>query len=507
MDAMGFDYFARSEPQALAIVDPRGHDVSRGELNSLVNRLSRAMRAAGLSRSDTVVMVAPNGVELIATCLAATQVGLYFVPVNWHLAADEVAHVIQDSDARLVIAEERFCRLVSSALQSLPDRHPLCVSIGSAVGFQTFDDFIRGHDAEPLPDRTGGRVMMYTSATTGRPKGVHLPLPESDSALAKTIRYHLSVGIGLGHGDVHLTCSMLYHAAPLDGALMALHMGHILVLKNQSEPEQLLQTIETFRVTTTVMVPTMFVRMLKLPEEIRRRYTVSSLRHVVHTGCGCPVESKRQMIEWWGPVLWDTYGGTEGAGTIVSSEEWLRYPGTVGRPIPGSTLRILNDEGMDVPPGEHGTIYLTRFTGDRFEYKGDPQKTRDCHRGDFFTLGDIGYLNPEGYLFLCDRKVDMIISAGMNIYSAEVERVLIEHPKVADCAVFGIADEVFGEVVKAVVQPMPGIVGSPALTLEITQFLRNKLSQVKIPRRIQYVTQLPRLPTGKLNKQRLKLAG
>jgi long-chain acyl-CoA synthetase len=248
------------------------------------------------------------------------------------------------------------------------------------------------------------------------------------------------------------------------------------------------------------------VRMLKLPEAVRRSYSTKSLKRVVHAAAPCPVEVKRQMIDWWGPIIWDTYGAAEGAGTIVSSAEWLRYPGTVGRPIPGSEIQIIGDDDQELPAGKVGTIYLTRYTGDPFAYRNDPDKTRACHRGRFFTAGDIGYVNEEGFLFICDRKIDMIISSGMNIYSAEVEQALVLHPAVADCAVFGVPDELLGEAVRAIVQPLPGIEGDAGLTRDLFTFLREHLSAVKLPKRIEYMTQLPRDPAGKLYKRTLRQA-
>jgi len=500
MHEMGFDHFARKDPSATAIVDPRGRIWSRGELACLVNRLSRALRASGLRPGDSIATLSPNCAELVAGYLAATQIGLYFIPVNWHLTTPEIQFILEDSGARAVIVHARFASHASACGSECRTR----ISIGSAPGFERLEDFVAGYPDAPLEDPVLGRPMFYTSATTGRPRAIVLPLPESSTALARTIRVHVAGGIGLEQGHVHLCASMLYHGAPLDVSIISLHMGHKLVLVDRWDPEGLLRLIEEHAVTTTVVVPTMFVRMLKLPESVRARYRTSSLRRVVHTGAPCPVEVKRQMIDWWGPVLWDAYGAAEGAGTLVSSEEWLRYPGTVGRPIPGTELRILDEHGNDVHTGEVGTIYFTRYTGDRFEYKGDPQKTAACHRGRFFTVGDMGYLNEDGYLFICDRRTDMIISAGMNIYSAEVERVLVLHPAVADCAVLGIPDEILGQVVKAVVQPVPGCAVTKQLTLDILNFLRPRLSPAKLPRRIEYVAQLPRMPSGKLYKRYLR---
>jgi long-chain acyl-CoA synthetase len=377
------------------------------------------------------------------------------------------------------------------------------ICIGAAPGLVSLEEFVAGNSAGPLEDPLPGRVMSYTSATTGRPKGILLPLPASRAALDRIIRLHIDTGVELG-GHVNLCGSMLYHAAPLEGAAIALHMGHVVVLIDRWEPEAFLRTIEEQRVTIVFTTPAMFVRMLKLSDHVRAKYRTSSLQRVIHTGAACPVEIKRRMIEWWGPIFWDTYGAAEGAGTIVGSAEWTRYPGTVGRPLPGSRIKILDAAGEEVPRGEVGTIYMTRHTGDRFEYKGDPQKTRASYRGDFFTVGDLGYVNDQGYLFVCDREVDLIICGGMNVYPAEVEQALILHPQVADCAILGAPDELFGEIVYAVVQAQDGVRTGPRLTLEILEFLSQHVAPVKLPRRVYYADSLPRDPTGKLLKRLLR---
>ena len=502
MERIGFDYFASLNPTAPALVDPQHKSWSRGELASLVNRLSRALRASDVSRGDVVAIIAPNCAEYVASYLAATQIGAYLVPINWHISASEIAYILADCEAKVIVAHERFASAALRATQSAAE----CtrVAIGEAAGFNSLYDYVAAYSDLPLPDAVAGRPMFYTSATTGLPKGVVLSLPESFAALERVIRLHIQTGIALEQGNVHLCASMLYHGAPLEAATIALHMGHCVVIVDRWDPEMLLQLVERYTVTTTVMVPTMFVRMLKLPAHTRARYDTRSLRRVIHTGAACPVEVKRQMIDWWGPLLWETYGAAEGAGTIVNSEEWLRFPGTVGRPIPGSDFLILDEDGHEQPRGIPGTIYFTRYTGDSFQYKGDPAKTAACHRGRFFSVGDIGYLNEENYLFICDRSVDMIISGGMNIYAAEIERVLILHPEVADCAVFATPDELLGEAVTAVIQPLPGVPRTRQLSFEIMQFLRKHLAPIKLPKRIEYLDELPRAPNGKLYKRRLR---
>jgi long-chain acyl-CoA synthetase len=506
MKEMGFAHFSQTDPRAVAVVDGRDVPWSRGEIFASANRLSRALRVAGLGSGEVIAVVAPNSLEFIVAYLAATQIGLYVVAVNWHLAPAEIGYILRDSAPRALIAHERFTSSLRAILEQEKCDIPLRIATGNAHGFVPVQEFVAGQPEGPLEEPIVGRAMVYTSATSGLPKAVQLSLDDAAQALERTIKLHVRVGIELGLGNVHLCASMLYHAGPLEATMIALHMGHVVVLVDRWDPERLLRAIDKYHVTTTAMAPAMFVRMLKLPEQVRRKYSVASLRRVVHTGAPCSVEVKRRMIAWWGPVLWDTYGAAEGAGTIVSSEEWMRYPGTVGRPIPGSEIRILDDQGEGVPCGEIGTIYLTRYAGDRFEYRGDPEKTRACHRGRFFTVGDLGYVNEDGYLFICDRKIDMILCGGANIYPAEIERVLVCHESVADCAVIGIPDPSLGEVPKAFVQLLPGLDASSHTKADILQLLSTHLSSAKLPREIEFVPDLPRSPNGKLYKRLLRTA-
>jgi long-chain acyl-CoA synthetase len=370
-------------------------------------------------------------------------------------------------------------------------------------GFVQLEDFVRGHATEPLADPVQGRVLGYTSATTGKPKGVLLPLADSARILDKAIQSRIAVGT-LPEAHVQLCASLLFHGAPLEAMTLALQMGHVAVLMDRLTPEAILQVIDRYRVTMAYIVPAMFARLLNLSDEVRARYSTASLKRVIHGGAMCPVDVKRRMIEWLGPILYEAYGAAEGAGTLITATDWLRYPGSVGRPIPGTRLRIVSDEGEDLPAGQAGTIYMTRFCGDRFEYLGDPEKTRACQQGDFFTVGDVGYLNEEGFLFLCDRKIDMINLGGTKVYSAEIESVLARHPQVADSAVFGIPDGVTGEAIVALIQCAEGRAGDRDLRSSISGLLQEHLSIVKHPRHIEFVTGLPRDDTGKLKKRRLR---
>ena len=505
MDAHGFAHFAQLDPSAPAITDTQGRRWSRGDLFEMLNQIAHGLRERGLREGDAVAILAPNCLEFVAAYLAVTSIGLYAVPINWHLAAPEVTHLLESSRAKALFAHAKLAPLVQRLFQTGLEEHaPVRVAFGEIPGFTPLDDLIRGQPRTRPAEAVMGRLMMYTSATTGRPKAIGLPIVGAEEALAKTIAFHRSCGVELESGNVHLCASMLYHSGPLEFVAIALHMGHHVILVERWDPGQLLELIHTHRVTTSFMVPAMFVRLMKLPAATREKYDVSSLRLVAHSAAPCPVETKQRLLEWWGPVIWESYGAAEGVGTVVSPQDWLRKPGTVGRAIPGSKLRILDDEGRELPAGETGSIYLSRYTGERFEYRDDPEKTRAAYRDDVFTVGDVGYMDDDGYLYICDRKIDMIICGGMNIYSAEVEQCLLQHPAVLDCAVFGVPDELMGEAVHAVIQPATGVVTDAKLSTEIIAFLRQQLSTAKIPRRIEYVEALPRDPNGKLYKRVLR---
>ncbi len=502
----GFEFFAQQGPRATAIIDATGRNWSRIETARLARQTARAFLQLGLSPGDVVAVVARNRSEYLVVYLATQQAGLSMVPVNWHLAAPELAYILEDSGAKAIFVDSRLGALVTDALLLQPSLHPTLVSFGRLPGFTDFDELIAAQSPAPLERGLPGQVLQYTSATTGRPKAVVVP-PTSRPSLERRIQLHISMGVELDDATVNLCVAPLYHAAPLDIAATALHMGHTVLVLDGFEPEGCLQLMAQHRVGTAFMVPMMFLRFLKLPKDIRSRYSTEHLKWVNHGGAPCPPEVKRQMIEWWGPVLWDAYGSSEGGGgTICSPQEWLRYPGTVGRPLPGSQCKILNDAGDELLPSEVGLIYLTRAAGDRFAYKGDAAKTDASYRGAFFTVGDLGYLNDEGYLFVSGRNTDMIISGGVKIYPAELEQALAVHPLVADCAVIGIPDAVLGEAVKVIVQLMPGHEGAPEMTAALIRFLGSRVAAIKLPRRFEYARELPRDPSGKLYKRRLGTA-
>jgi long-chain acyl-CoA synthetase len=347
--------------------------------------------------------------------------------------------------------------------------------------------------------------MNYTSGTTGRPKGVRRALApiDPDTMAALSGGFLGLFEVKPEDGNVHLCGSPLYHTAVLVFAGASLHLGHPVVLMDRWTPEDTLRLIEKYRVTTSHMVPTQFHRLLALPEAVRQRYDVASTRAMVHAAAPCPVDVKRRMLAWWGDSIWEYYAATEGGGTVVRPSEWRERPGTVGRAWAGSEIRVLDEQGKDCVPGTPGSVYM-KLGAANFEYKGDRQKTEESRREGFFTVGDIGYLDADGFLFLCDRKNDMIISGGVNIYPAEIESVLLTHPKVGDAAVFGIPHADWGEEVKAVIEPAAGVPGDDPLRGEILAFCADRLARYKTPRTIDFIAEMPRDPNGKLYKRKLR---
>ena len=505
MADLGFWNFARRDPKHLALVDADGREWTRGELLASCNQAVAGLRALGLSKGDSLATVLPNGAEMIELYLAATQAGYFLTPINHHLTAPEIAYIVGDSEAKAFIAHERFGAACAAAAKELNFPANARFAVGNVPGFRPYAELKAGHSSELPADRAAGQVMNYTSGTTGRPKGVRRPLaPLDPDTLATLMSGFLGLfGSKAEDGNVHICGSPLYHTAVLVFASASMHLGHPVVLMDRWSPEEMLRLIEKYRVTTSHMVPTQFHRLLALPEEVRKRYDVSSVRTMVHAAAPCPVDTKRKMLAWWGDSIFEYYAATEGGGTVIYPADWKEKPGTVGRAWANSEIRILDDEGKDCPPGTPGTVYIKLGAAD-FEYKGDKKKTEDNRRAGFFTVGDIGYLDDEKYLFLCDRKNDMIISGGVNIYPAEIESVLLTHPKVGDAAVFGIPHADWGEEVKAVIEPAAGIEPGPKLAEEILAFCADKLAKYKTPKTIDFIAELPRDPNGKLYKRKLR---
>jgi len=503
--AEGVWRIADEDPSRPAVVEAAGESVTFGELAARANRLTHGLRARGLRPGDVVAAVLPNGTPLLELYLAAMQGGLYLVPVNHHLTGPEIAYVVEDSDARVLVHSDRFAAHCGEALRALASPPAAFVTGGRAPGAEPYEALTSDVPAGRPDGRTAGATMHYTSGTTGRPKGVRRPLSGLDpDVLAERLPGFLGMfGIRPHGGGVHLAVAPLYHTAVMTFTTCSLHSGHTAVLMDGWTPEETLRLIARHRVTTSHMVPTQFHRLLALPEEVRTAADVGSLTHVIHAAAPCPVEIKRRMLDWWGPVIYEYYAATEGGGTLVTPEEWLARPGTVGRPWVGSEIRVEDDEGDPCAAGVPGTVWMSLGQSD-FEYHRDQEKTRAGRRAGFFTVGDVGYLDDDGYLFLCDRRTDVIISGGVNIYPAEVESALFSHPAVVDVAVFGVPDAEWGEQVKAVVQPAPGATPGPELESDIIEFCRLRLAGYKCPRSVDFVDALPREPTGKLAKRRLR---
>ena len=505
MAELGFWNFARRDPAALALVAPDGREWTRGEMLAAANRIVHGLRALGLGKGDCVATVLPNGAEMIQLYLAIAQAGMYLTPINHHLTAPEIAYIAADSEAGAFVAAEPFAAACRGAADEIRFPAAARFSVGRVEGFRPFAELLAGQPDSLPADRAAGQVMNYTSGTTGRPKGVRRGLApiDPDTAASLAAGFLGMFGVKAEDGNVHLCGSPLYHTAVLVFAGSSLHLGHPVVLMDRWSPEEMLRLIEAYRVTTSHMVPTQFHRILALPEELRRRHDVSSTRAMVHAAAPCPVDVKRRMLEWWGDSIWEYYAATEGGGTLVTPREWRERPGTVGRAWPGSEIRILDEEGKDCAPGTPGTVYM-KLGAATFEYKGDRKKTDENRREGFFTVGDIGTLDGDGYLFLLDRKNDMIISGGVNIYPAEIESVLLTHPKIGDAAVFGVPHADWGEEVKAVIQPADGVAGDDRLRQDVLDFCAGKLARYKTPRSIDFIAEMPRDPNGKLYKRKLR---
>ncbi len=492
-------WWAEQIPDTPAIISQYGTRTF-AELDTEANRLVRALRAAGLRDGDPVALLCRNRPEFAEVVAACARGGFRLTPVNWHLTGEEAGYIVGDCEARAFIADASLQQAAGEALAAAPD-----VEIGLAIGgelpgFADYADAVAAQSGDALDDPSPGGSMLYTSGTTGRPKGVHRPQGRAASPLAVNI-----YGYREGGDDRHLCTGPLYHAAPLAFSLnLPLAFGVGVVLMDKWDPEETLRLIQQHRITHTHMVPTMFHRLLSLPDEVRRSYDVSSLRHVLHGAAPCPVPVKQRLIDWLGPIVVEYYAATEGVGSFVDSATWLERPGTVGKPVTDDQVIIGDEEGNELPRNEIGLVYLKAPATGRFEYFKAQEKTSSSYRGDYFTLGDIGYLDDDGYLFLTDRSANLIISGGVNIYPAEIDNVLLLHPSVGDVATIGVADEEWGERVLAVVEPKAGVEPSDDLADELKTFCRQRLASYKCPRAVAFVDQLPRQDNGKIYKRRLK---
>lgn len=497
---------ARTEPDRAVLIDPDDRVWTAGELLQRCDALAATMQMLGLERADSVAVVAPNHVDTLCVALAVTQIGGYFVPISDRSTAAEIEYVVENCSARFLFAEAGALERCHDATTSLPEGH--IVRIGadtsSEVGVHIDEFGATGFDGAELV-RWCGQIMPYTSGTTGRPKGVRRPLPDADpdEYWATSSRSSFEV-LRLAHddADVHLVASPLYHTAIINLATSALHVGQQVVVRRRFEPLDVLATIERHRVTNAHMVPTQFHRLLSVDPQARARFDLGSLRTLLHGAAPCPLGVKRGMIEWLGPVVCEYYGASEGGGTFVDSEEWLAHPGTVGRPYPGAEIHILDDDGEPVPAGTVGRVFI-RPLGGLFEYHGDPDKTASSRSNGLITAGDVGHLDPDGYLFLRGRGGDLVITGGVNVYPAEVEDALFGHPGVADAVVIGLPDEEWGEVVTAVVELRPGWPVDASTEESIREHCAERLARYKLPKRIEFVETLPREPNGKIRRPQL----
>jgi long-chain acyl-CoA synthetase len=509
---------AESAPDRMAIISEHG-DRTFAELNANANRLVRALRARGIGAGDSISLVCSNRPQFAEVTAAATRMGVRLTTVNWHLTGDEMGYILENSDSKAVIGDVRFADALTAAVAQAP-LVSVKLAVGGAIdGFEDYESAIGGEDPSNIEDPVLGRTMLYTSGTTGRPKGVDRPPPAAREAAAAAapksdipdagVSLALSVGgaakqNGAG-GDRHLCTGPLYHAAPLAFSLSGpLAAGCGVVLMDGWSAEETLRLIAEHGVTHTHMVATMFHRMLSLPDDVRDKYDLSSLRFVIHGAAPCPVDVKKDLMAWLGPVVYEYYAATEGGGTFVGPEDWLTKPGTVGRPFHPDLLKILDESGEVLPPNEIGTVYMKAPSSGRFRYYKDDAKTEGSYRGDYFTLGDHGYLDDDGYLFLTGRSAELIISGGVNIYPAEIDAVLLTHPAVGDAGTIGIPNDEWGEEVKAVVELREGIEPSPELATELREFCRDKLASYKLPRSIDFVDELPRHDNGKLYRRKLR---
>ena len=485
---------AASRPNDIAVRDMLGGQITWQELNSAANKLANFFLGLGLQNDDGVALLCGNRLEF-AIVLAATQrTGTRITPINWHLTEEEVSYIVDNSDAKVFIAEAKY--KASAEFTAKENKELLsCLSIGGEISnFSDFHASIAVFDASNLTNPTRGGAMLYTSGTTGRPKGVYvrqrpptLPAPER----------------GLGKSSVTLCLGPAYHAAPLAiDVLLTIVSGGELVFMDRFDPEYALELIDNYKVTHCHMVATMFHRLLHLDQSVKDKYDISSLQLIIHGAAPCPVHLKKAMINWVGPILLEYYAATEGGGGfLIGSEEWLKKPGSVGCPGPEFDNKILDDEGKEVTQGKVGTIYMRAPETGRFHYYKDESKTSSSYRGDYFTLGDMGYFDEDGYLFLTGRTAELIISGGVNIYPQEVDSALMQHPAVHEVCTIGVPNDEWGEEVKSVIQLSSEITPSQQLVDDLMTFARKNIAGYKCPRSIDFADELPRLPTGKIQRR------
>jgi long-chain acyl-CoA synthetase len=471
------------------------------ELDELSNQGAQLFRALNLKAGDHIALLMENRLAFMEICWAAQRAGLYYTAISRYLTQDEITYIVSDCGAKVVITSPKCAEQIKGLATGASDGPAIFMLDEPLPGFRSWNNEAGAQPVTPIADQISGYDMLYSSGTTGRPKGIKKPLEGNRIDAASSFLLGICGKLcGMDGDSIYLSPAPLYHAAPLRFNMAQIALGGTSILMKSFDAEQFLKLVETHKVTHSQLVPTMFVRMLKLPDDVRQRYDVSSLRCAIHAAAPCPIEVKARMIDWWGPILVEYYAGSEGNGfTFCSSREWLAHRGTVGRAVVGN-VKILDKNDQEVPAGQVGVVYFA--DGPKFSYHNDPQKTKRAHNSKgWSTLGDVGYLDTDGFLYLTDRKSYTIISGGVNIYPQETEDVLIIHPDVADVAVFGVPNEEMGEEVKAVVQPHDMARAGEELEAALILFCRKRLSPIKCPRSIDFQAELPRMPTGKLIKR------
>lgn len=485
------------------IMEVDGETVSFGKLEARANQGANALRTHGINRGDHIAILMENRREMLEVCFAADRAGVYYTTISTHLNVDEIAYIVADCGARLLIASDRFLEILPGVASKRKDHCEIMV-VGDAAGlYPCWSTEAAQHKETPIVDEAQGLDMLYSSGTTGRPKGIKWPLKNTLPGARTMLVDLLSSLFGYGPHARYLCPAPLYHAAPLRHAMVTIKMGGTAVIMDRFDAERALHLIESYKITHSQWVPTMFVRLLRLPEDVRTRYDLSSMEMAVHAAAPCPVDVKRDMLAWWGDIIHEYYAGTENNGfSAITSEEWRARPGSVGRAKLG-VVHICDENGVEEPVGTIGEIYYEN--GQQFAYHNDPEKTHACTNAKgWTTLGDIGFLDEDGYLYLTDRKSFLIISGGVNIYPQETEDTLLSHPSVLDAAVIGIPHEDFGEAVHAVVQLVPEHENSQGAAETLMAFCRSKLSALKCPRSIEFRNSLPRSATGKMYKRVLR---
>ena len=501
--AMHLTTFAQSSPDKVALLNAdTGSTLSYRQLNERANQGAHALRLLGLKRGDVLAVLLDNGFEIFEIAWAAQRAGLYLTSISTRLPSADVAYILEDSGARILIASDRLSSVAAAARDHVP--HVQGFSIAAPLGgLMSWKTLRESRPTFAISDESAGADMLYSSGTTGRPKGVRPPLPSGEITAATPLMRMATTLYDMRPESLYLSTSPLYHAAPQRWALTVQRIGGTVIFTEKFDAEHGLALIEKYRVTHATFVPTHFIRLLKLPAEVRGRYAHASLKAVIHAAAPCPVPVKHAMIEWWGPIVHEYYSGTETCGiTALNAEEWLRKPGSVGRAVLG-TVKITDDVGNELAANQVGNVYFAG--GPTFEYHNDPVKTAEAYdRHGWATMGDIGHIDADGYLYLSDRKNFMIISGGVNIYPQEIENLIVTHPKVADVAVIGAPDEDMGEKVVAIVQPANWADAGTLLADELRAFTRAALGGVKCPKQFHFRESLPREPTGKLMKRLLR---